>query len=236
MQPVLRGYRLIEKLVEGAAGEVYLATPTTSKPFAGPDDLVAIKIYKDEILKEPGQAERMKQEFQVGSTISHPNVVRIFEYTHAEKDQRPYLVMEYIDGITLSEWVTLFHPISDRLLVHMMMQLVKGIGELHQAGVTHRDIKSQNIMVSSAFKAKIRDLGVVKEKTEKGITPPDKFLGTIRNSSPELLQGKQYDNRTDLYSLGTVLYCLLHGDGLLPVWWTPPYANSACLSNSIGLR
>lgn len=205
-------YRLLEKLGEGAAGEVHLATPLKDKPFAHPNDLVAIKIYKEEVLKQPGQTERMKREFDVGSQISHPNVVRMYEYSQGQKGQRPYLVMEYVDGITLSEWGAHFHPISDRLLVHVLFQLVKAMAQLHDSGITHRDIKPQNIMMSSTFKAKIMDLGVVEIKTEEGITPADKFLGTIRNASPELLQGSPHDYRTDLYSLGTVLYFLLHGE------------------------
>src|SRR6267378_2419757 len=104
MYPRIRDYRLLEKLGEGAAGEVYVATPTSHKSFARPDDLVAIKIYKDEILKQPFQSDRMQREFAVGSQISHPNVVRIHEYFPETKDHKPFLVMEYVDGITLSEW------------------------------------------------------------------------------------------------------------------------------------
>src|SRR5437867_48182 len=181
----LDGYRLLQKLGEGAAGEVYLGTPIHEKPFARPGDPLAVKVYKPEILKQAAQLERIEREFRVGSTLSHPNLVCMFDYK-IEKTSKPYLVMEYVDGVTLDAWVDMFHPTSARLLVRIIEQLVSGLNHLHENSIIHRDLKPQNIMLSSAFEPKIMDLGVVRITTATPITPKDKFVGTIRNAAPEL--------------------------------------------------
>lgn len=204
-------YRLLSQLGEGAAGRVFLATPTRPKDFAKPGEPLAIKIYKEEILKQPKQIERIKQEFKIGSQIAHPNVVRIYDYNIDSKP--PYLVMEYVDGITLEGLGGMFYPIPERLLVHLLRQLAKGIHQLHSDGIIHRDLKPENIMVSSSFKVKVMDLGVVQNPREyQKLTPSDKFLGTIRNAAPEYLFGESCSESSDLYSFGTILYFLLHGE------------------------
>lgn len=204
-------YRLLQKLGEGAAGEVYLGTPTRQQPFASPGDPLAIKVYRPEILRQAAQVERIEREFKVGSTLSHPNLVRMLDYK-IEATTKPYLVMEYVDGIALDAWVDMFHPTSARLLVRIVDQLIGGLSYLHENEIIHRDLKPQNIMLSSTFEPKIMDFGVVRITTATPITPKDKFVGTIRNAAPEFLFGHDYDERADLYSLGTVLYMLLFGE------------------------
>ncbi len=214
MSESIGDYRLIEKLGEGAAGEVFLATPTADKPFAQIGEPIAVKRYKSEILRQHGQLARIQREFQVGSTISHPNLVRIYDSSlNQDRDAAPYLVMEYVDGIPLDKWVEQFFPIPTRLLLRLAEQLIGGVACLHENGITHRDLKPQNIIVTSTFDVKIMDLGVVQiQPNDSPLTPQDKFLGTIRNSSPEMLFGGNYSHQTDLYSIGTVLYLLLHGE------------------------
>jgi serine/threonine protein kinase/transcriptional regulator with XRE-family HTH domain len=212
-ETVLGDYRLIEQLGEGAAGEVHLATPTCDKPFAAAGRPVALKVYKETILKEKNQLERIQREFTVGSTISHPNLVRIHDFVQPP-GQAPFLVMEFIDGVPLPAWLQQFHPIPGALLLAVVEQLVEGLHQLHDRGIIHRDIKPANIMMSSAFEMKLMDLGVVHITTSTPITDENKFLGSIRNSSPEYLRGRAYDHRTDLYSFGTVLYSLLFGEEL----------------------
>jgi serine/threonine protein kinase/transcriptional regulator with XRE-family HTH domain len=212
VRPSIGEYRLLQKLGQGAAGEVYLATPTIDKPFAKAGDPLAIKVYKSEILSQPAQLERIRREFKVGSEVPHPNLVRIHEMNEASDDEPPFLVMEWVDGVTLEAWIGMFHPIPADLTLRIVRQLVSAVEALHGDGVTHRDIKPANIMISSSFEAKLMDFGVVHAQADSPITPSDKFLGTIRNSSPELLFGQNPDERTDLYSLGTVIFALQHGE------------------------
>jgi tRNA A-37 threonylcarbamoyl transferase component Bud32/transcriptional regulator with XRE-family HTH domain len=206
-------YRILEALGEGGAGRVFLVTPTEKKAFARPGELLALKVYKEEILKEPAESERIQREYKVGSTLAHPNVVTVHS---RENDGRgaPFLVMEYVDGDPLSNWVPMYHRISESLLLEILCEISDGICALHDLGVIHRDLKPANIMLSGAFRAKIMDLGVVHltADTIQKLTPSHQFLATIRNSSPELLQGNKYDDRTDLYSFGTIMYFLLHGE------------------------
>lgn len=216
METLVGDYRLLSALGEGAAGTVHLATPTTAKPFAKPGDLVAIKVYKETVLQQPNQLERVQREFRAASQLAHPAVVRMFE-CNIEDRSRPFLVMEYVDGMPLDKWVLMFYPPSDYVLLQIAIRIAEGLAEIHEAGLIHRDLKPENIMLSSAFEPKIMDFGVVHSKAESGKTPPNKFLGTIRYSSPELLRARSdtdYDARTDLYSFGTVLYCMLHGQQL----------------------
>src|SRR5437870_7953581 len=117
---VIGDYRLLRFLGEGAAGDVHLAVPLKAKPFAKTDQLLAIKIYKPEILARHAQMDRIKQEFDVGSQLAHPHLVRIFEYSEESQLKRPFLVMEYIDGYTLDSWVPLFQPIPSRAIVRIL--------------------------------------------------------------------------------------------------------------------
>jgi len=212
MSTILGDFRLIEEIGEGAAGKVFLATPTKTKPYANVGEPVAIKVYKEEILKEKGQLLRIEREFRVGSTLSHPNLVRIHEWCAADP-AHPYLVMEYVDGMPLNRWVEMYHPISERVLSRVLRGLASGLQALHNMDITHRDIKPENIMMGTDFEPKIMDFGVVRIKHAEGDTPSKEFLGTIRNAAPEWLRREEIkdDPRIDLYSFGTVLYCLLLG-------------------------
>jgi len=214
---VLGDYRLLRRLGEGKAGVVYLATPTSERPFASPGTPVAVKEYKPGILAEKDQAHRIENEAKLGSQLANPYLVRIFDY-HLEPLQgggvkSAHLVMEYVDGETLSSILDMFYPLSNTFIIRIAQQLTLAVKALHDVGAVHRDVKPANVLVTSDFQAKLGDFGVVKIPSgpEAAKTPEDKFLGTIRNSSPELLRGEKFDHRTDLYSLGTVLYALLHG-------------------------
>jgi serine/threonine protein kinase/transcriptional regulator with XRE-family HTH domain len=203
-------FRLLEKLGEGGAAEVYLATPMRAKFYADPGDPVAVKVYKPEVLKEKEQLQRISFELKASIEAAHPNVIKVFEAVDDHSDGA-HLVMEFVDGMPLSRWGAMFCPLSDNRLVRLISQLVSGMRALSDAGIIHRDIKPDNVMISSSFEAKLMDLGVVRLTKQSSITSGERFLGSTRNASPELLMGQKYDSRTDIYSLGTVIYFLLHG-------------------------
>ena len=203
-------YRLIERLGEGAAAEVFLVAPVKDKPFASTGQPVAVKVYKPALLKDKDQLKRIRREFKAGSTLNHPSLVRVFEANL--EAQQPFLVMEFIDGMPLTSWIQQFSPIPGPLLLTLADQLVDGLEQLHNNDIIHRDLKPANVMMSSAFESKIMDFGVVHITAETPITDKDRFVGTIRNAAPELLFGGTSDARADLYSFGTILYALLYGE------------------------
>lgn len=210
-------YRILREIGHGRAGTVYLATPTQPLAFAQPGEPLAIKVYKTAILGEARQFERIRREFEVGVTVAHPNLVRMLAYSPGAHGDEPFLVMAYVDGIPLSTWLGLFHPLPGPIIRRLFEQVVLAVAALHDAGNIHRDLKPANVMVTSTLEAVVMDLGVVRVKpgdSEKidDITPSDQFLGTIRNAAPEALVGDDDDARSDLYSLGTILYALLHGE------------------------
>jgi serine/threonine-protein kinase len=207
MSSKIASFEQLQQLGEGAAGEVYLSVLKEPKPYAGVGDLIALKLYKQ---ADQEQLKRIEIETQVGTQISHPNIVRIFEGSPEPKE--PFIVMEYVDGITLENWIRMFFPIPDEWVHTVFTQIISGLAELHHKGITHRDIKPENIMLTSDFNVKIMDLGVIQIPRKPGISPPGKLLGTIRNSSPDVLKGQEYEYVDDIYSLGTVAYSFLHGE------------------------
>jgi serine/threonine protein kinase/transcriptional regulator with XRE-family HTH domain len=210
--PKIDGYRILEQLGSGGAADVYLATPVDNKDFAKSGELVAVKFYNQHVLRDKNQLKRIRTEFEAGSKVSHPDLVRIYDFDVANPDA-PYLVMEYVDGMPLSEWIRMFFPISEHLLVATLSRVANAIKALHEANRIHRDIKPENIMMSTDFDPKVMDFGVVKVKNMPGGTPPESFLGTIRNAAPEWLTREESEDSvsTDLYSFGTVVYAMLHG-------------------------
>jgi serine/threonine protein kinase/transcriptional regulator with XRE-family HTH domain len=205
-------YRIIERLGSGGAGDVFLATPIQDKSFASAGELVSIKLYNQRVLSAPNQLDRIRREFEIGSNLNHPHLVHMHE-CNIDDVKNPFLVMEYIDGMPLSEWLQMFHPVSEALTLRTLIRIAQGIKALHDAKTIHRDIKPENIMMSSDFLPKLMDFGVVHIEHRDGETPSDSFIGTIRNASPEWLRGEdqEHDLRSDLYSFGTVIYAMLHG-------------------------
>jgi serine/threonine protein kinase/transcriptional regulator with XRE-family HTH domain len=208
--PQVGDYSLLRFLGRGAAGRVYLGTPLVGKAFAQPGEPLAVKVYSPEILQHPNQDRRIQREFETETFLAHPRLVKAHDFS--PEGPTPFLVMEWVDGVTLTEWLKMFHPVSGRLRLHLVTQLLEGLQYLHSNGLWHRDLKPSNIMVLPTFDVKIMDLGVVHVEEDVSLTPEGERLGTRRNSSPELLRGDEHDQRTDLYSLGTVVYALLHGE------------------------
>ena len=197
------GYRILAVLGKGGMGVVYRARD------AGLDRDVALKVIKPELTRDEKSVRRFQREARVLAKLKNPNIVGVHELRHT--DEGFFIVMEYVDGGDLSvllQGVPL--PISKTLSI--TRQLLQAFEKAHSAGVIHRDIKPQNIMISSTGEVKVTDFGLAKlSSPETMITVTSGILGTMNYMSPEQLRGDELDHRTDLWSLGVVLYEMLFG-------------------------
>jgi len=195
-------YKIIEKLGEGGMGQVYLA-----------DDLklerqVAIKFLPEHLTKDKENVERFEREAKAAAALNHPNIITIYEI--AEEDNQTFIVMEYVEGDSLRTKIEKGVSDLDELL-DITKQICEGLSEAHKADIVHRDIKPENILIDSHNRVKILDFGLAKLKGVSKLTKETSTLGTIHYMSPEQLQGKEVDHRSDIWSLGVVSYELLTG-------------------------
>lgn len=195
-------YKILEKLGEGGMGVVYKAEDTRLKRT------VALKFLPGDLTRDAEAKERFVQEAQAAAALSHQNICTIHEVDEA--DGRSFIAMEYIDGQSLREKIKSGPPKVDEA-VDIAIQVAEGLREAHERGIVHRDIKSANIMVTSGGHVKIMDFGLAKLV---GQSIPAEFgmtLGTLSYMSPEQVGGGEVDHRTDIWSLGVVLYEMATG-------------------------
>jgi eukaryotic-like serine/threonine-protein kinase len=191
-------YHFVRELGAGAMGRVSLVHHEIS------GQLYALKRMNDHVAASGGA--RMRQEFRSLAQINHPNVVRVFEF--GEENQKPFLVMEYVQGQDMSEWIGTnpdFTTISQ-----VFAGIADGLSAVHAQGLIHRDLKPENIRITPDGQAKIMDFGLVKVlEGSVAITKAGAMVGTALYMSPEQCRGYQLDYRADLYALGVVLYWAL---------------------------
>src|SRR6185503_14361142 len=207
-------------LARGGMAEVYLGTHTTLQRE------VAVKILRSFDEDHPVLLERFQREARVVAKLRHPNIVQVFDFDTI--DDRPYIVMEYIAGPSLSKYLNALHRKLGRLgLPHVSRILTKVASALqyaHDSGVIHRDVKPANILLTSRssqivpgeplpldFEPVLGDFGLVRFLSSSLQTSSGKIVGTPAYMSPEQARGEQTDERTDIYSLGIVLYEMLAG-------------------------
>lgn len=173
------------------------------------DKIVAIKILKDEFTGNEDFLRRFRNESKAIAVLSHPNVVRVFDVSFGDLIQ--YIVMEYIDGITLKEYIEQNGPISWNDAVYFILQILRGLQHAHDKGVVHRDVKPQNIMVLPDGTIKVTDFGIARFARSEQRTITDKAIGSVHYISPEQARGDSADEKTDIYSVGVMLYEMLTG-------------------------
>jgi len=216
-------FRVVRKLGAGGMGEVFLAEDTRL------GRKVALKLLPEGLLSDPEIRRRFSQEARAVSALNHPQIVTIYDVGSA--DQRDFIAMEYVDGQTLREQIAA-GPLEVRRAFDVVAQTAGGLAAAHEAGVVHRDIKPENLMVTRNGQVKIMDFGLAKliERqtapllasglatavdtplpTSQGQTGTGVILGTVSYMSPEQAQGRPVDHRTDIFSLGLVLYEALTG-------------------------
>ncbi|MEE8405486.1 MAG: protein kinase [candidate division Zixibacteria bacterium] len=195
-------YRIVEKIGAGGMGEVFLAEDTKL------DRKVALKFLPSHIAQDAEVRTRFTREAKAVAKLDHPNIVTIHEVS--EFNGRPFLAMQYIDGKTLQHYCD-DGSLSISKIVGLVIQISDGLAKAHTVGITHRDIKSANIIVDSEFRPKILDFGLATVQGGEAITKAGSTLGTIAYMSPEQSRGSKVDHRSDLFSLGVVTYELLTG-------------------------
>ena len=195
-------YKIIEKIGEGGMGEVYLAEDT---------DLgrkVALKFLSEHLTSDPDIKARFKREAKAAAALNHPNIITIHEV--GEFEGKTYIVMEYVEGESLKERLSKQELSLDKT-IEMATEVCKGLSEAHQAGIVHRDIKPDNILLDLKGRVKIADFGLAKVKGVSRLTKQESTLGTVNYMSPEQTRNEDVDRRSDIFSFGAVLYEMITG-------------------------
>jgi serine/threonine-protein kinase len=203
---VLSGrYRLESKLGSGGMSTVYLARDETLERW------VAAKVLHREISDQPDQIERFRREARAVAQVSHPNVVAVIDA--GEDGGRPYIVFEYVDGETLKHRIDAHtHGLPLDEAAAYAIEVGRGLGAAHARRLIHRDVKPQNVLIDSDGRAKVTDFGIARELEQDGLTKTGRVLGTTDYVSPEQAMGQPVDARSDIYSLGILLYEMLTGE------------------------
>jgi len=193
-------YKILEKLGEGGMGVVYKAEDIQLQR------LVALKFLPPHIADHPEEKARFIHEAQSASALNHPNVTTI--YGIEESPEGLFIAMEYVEGKTLKQIIEK-ETLSIKKVLDIGIQVCEGLAIAHEKGIVHRDIKSDNIMLSPRGQVKIMDFGLAKLKGATKLTKTRSTLGTLAYMSPEQAQGEEVDQRSDIFSFGVVLYELL---------------------------
>ena len=203
-------YKILEKLGEGGMGVVYKAEDTKLKR------MVALKFLPKELTNVGANGdspvERFHREAQAAAALNHPNIVTIHEIN--EFDDQTYIAMEYVEGDTLKDIICkgeITSPLHLDQILDITTQICTGLQKAHEAGIVHRDIKPQNILLDKDNRVKILDFGLAKLKGISHLTKEASTIGTIHYMSPEQATGKEVDHRSDIWSLGVVLYEIVTG-------------------------
>ncbi len=195
-------YRIVEVVGRGGMGIVYKAEDTKLKRS------VALKFLPPELMLEEEAKERFVLEAQAAAALSHPNICTIHEIN--EEESKSFIAMEYVEGESLRAKIER-GPLEEQEALDIAIQINEGLDEAHKKGIVHRDIKSANIMVTEKGQAKIMDFGLAKVTGGTLLTREGTTLGTVAYMSPEQAQGKKVDYRSDIWSLGVVMYEMLSG-------------------------
>lgn len=196
-------YEIVELIGMGGMADVYKAVDIME------DRTVAIKILKNEFAENEEFVRRFRNESKAIAVLSHPNIVKIYDVGFS--DELQYIVMEYINGITLKEFIEQQGVLRWKDALHFITQVLKALQHAHDRGIVHRDIKPQNIMLFADGTIKVMDFGIARFSRQDGRTLSDKTIGSVHYISPEQARGDITDEKSDIYSVGVMLYEMLTG-------------------------
>lgn len=196
-------YRITRKLARGGMATVYLA-----------DDLrltrtVALKVMHENLGADTDFVARFDREARAAAKLSHPNVVSVFD--QGMDGDRPYIVMEYVEGSTLRQVLSREAPVTPQRAVELMLPIASAVAAAHEAGIIHRDLKPENVLISQRGQLKVADFGLARAVTASTATANGMLIGTVSYIAPELVTHGHADTRCDVYALGVVLYEMLTG-------------------------
>ena len=196
-------YEILEKIGEGGMAYVYKARCRLL------NRIVAIKMLKPEFGKDEEFIEKFKNEAQSAASLNQQNIINIYDV--GQDEDISYIVMEYVDGENLKDLIHKKGAIDQELMVSISRQIALALEEAHSNKIVHRDIKSQNIMLTKNNMVKVADFGIAKAVSSSTITAVGSIMGSVHYFSPEQARGGYVDERSDIYSLGIVMYEMITG-------------------------
>jgi serine/threonine-protein kinase len=191
-------FRIVNILGTGGMGKVFKATDINTKKE------VALKVINPELLKDPENKKRFGVEGRILSSIQHENIVKVFEYGDSEESS--YIAMELLEGGTLKNLLDKNFPIDEVQIKNILLQICSGLKKIHSEKIIHRDIKTNNIMFDTAGRLRLMDFGLSKSTLVSTMTTLGTVIGTLGYVAPEQITNTNVDERTDIFSLGVVLY------------------------------
>jgi serine/threonine-protein kinase len=196
-------YRIQRELAQGGMAEVYLAHDELL------DRPVALKALFPEYAREPSFVERFRREAQAAANLNHPNIVAIYDW--GQESGTYFIVMEYVEGRSLRDLIRAEGPIDGNQAAEITAEIASALAFAHRTGVVHRDVKPGNVLITRTGIVKVTDFGIARAGTSDGLTQTGSVMGTATYFSPEQAQGLPVDGRSDVYSLGIVLYEMVTG-------------------------
>ena len=195
-------YRIERKIGSGGMGTVYYGVHEET------DQIAAVKVLPASLAREPGFTLRFSREVEAMQTLINPHVVRVFE-SGVDENETYYYAMEYVDGTTLSKYIREQGRVPWRKVIDISIQICSALKAAHDAGIVHRDLKPSNLLIDSEDQVKLLDFGVAQVFASAKLTKTGGIIGTAEYMSPEQAKGQRATKKSDLYSLGAVMYAML---------------------------